>query len=402
MNEIVILTIGTNLGDRLQNLRSAFQELKSHFHIKSASHVIETDAVLPENAPASWNLPYLNMALACATSKTPTETLSIVKMIEKKLGRDMCAPRWSPRVVDIDIVLHGEYQMNTDQLTIPHKELKTRDFWQFLLGEIGCEIPEAIKLNINNYKALNHFVLYPQFAGILNVTPDSFSDGGNFFDPEKAESHAKKLLKAGASIIDIGAQSTRPGYVEISPAEEISRLAPVLERCGDLDCISVDTYFDEVVKYVLKKPNVKWINDQNAILDPETIKMIADRNVKLVTMLHGANLFWLKDRIAYLENLGMETRNIILDPGIGFGKSRFENLRMIKNLKLLKEYYPCEILLGASRKSFISSHSNAAIKDRDLESIAAANFAAGVDYLRVHNVKDHMRFFVTKHCLENA
>ncbi|MDR2157931.1 MAG: dihydropteroate synthase [Holosporaceae bacterium] len=402
--ETVLLAVGANLGNKLQNLRNALREIKSCFDLAGVSHAIETKAVLPKNSPAAWNLPYLNIMAVCKTSRAPIETLSAVKMIEEKLGRDANAPRWSPRIIDIDIALYGKQKINTDRLTIPHPELKNRDFWQFLLEEIGCAIPKEIKLDVNNYKALNHFVLYPQFVGIVNVTPDSFSDGGKFLDPEKAERRVRKLLDDGASIIDIGAQSTRPQYIEVSPSEEISRLSPVLERCGNVDNLSIDSYFDEVVKYVLKNPNVKWINDQNSTLNPETIKLIADRNVKLVVMLRGVNFSWIDERIKYLENLGVKKSNLIVDPGIGFGKSKHENIRLIKNLKSLRQRYGCEILLGASRKSFISAHSNATPKNRDLETIATSCFAAdaGVDYLRVHNVKNHMRFFVTKRCLENA
>ncbi|MDR1982737.1 MAG: dihydropteroate synthase [Holosporaceae bacterium] len=401
--ETVLLAIGTNLGDRLQNLRDVLKKLRSCCHIKRTSHVIETEAILPENAPDGWNIPYLNMVIEADTTRTPLELLSMIKTIETKLGRNTSASRWSPRIIDIDILLYGDLKMETDLLTIPHNELKNRDFLQFLMEGIGYNVPEDIKLGTNNYTALNHFVLYPKFVGILNVTPDSFSDGGKYFDPEKAEAHARKLCADGASVIDVGAQSTRPGYVEVSPSEEILRLSMMLERCNDIKCISIDTYFDAVVKHVLTKPNVKWINDQNSTFSPDTIKLIADRDIKLVVMMHGMQPLWFEDRIKYLRNLGIKKHNIIVDPGIGFEKSRYENIFIIKNLKTyIQQGY--EILLGASRKSFISLHANVGVQDRDIESISAACLVedAGVDYLRVHNVKDHMRFFVTRHCIRNA
>jgi 2-amino-4-hydroxy-6-hydroxymethyldihydropteridine diphosphokinase/dihydropteroate synthase len=337
------------------------------------------------------------------TSLPPIDLLQWIKTIEKKLGRNMDAQPWSPRIIDIDILFYGNLKMKTDSLTIPHSELKKRDFLQFLLNGMGYDQPEDTRLNINDYTALNHLVLYPKFVGILNITPDSFSDGGKYFDAEKAEAQAKKLRDDGASVIDIGAQSTRPGYVEVPPSEEISRLSMILEHCDNLECLSIDTYFDDVVKYALTQRNVKWINDQNSTLSSDTIKLIADRGIKLVIMMRGMQPLWFEDRIQYLRNLGVKKHNIIIDPGIGFGKSKYDNILLIKNLKTYTQQ-ECEILLGASRKSFISSHSNANVQDRDVESISAACWAedVGVDYLRVHNVKDHMRFFVTRHCIRNA
>jgi 2-amino-4-hydroxy-6-hydroxymethyldihydropteridine diphosphokinase/dihydropteroate synthase len=398
---LVVLALGTNLGNRLENLRAAAGKLVERFRFERYSHVIETEAILPPGAPADWNRPYLNMVIALRTEDNPLSLLDQAKFIETEIGRDMNAPRWAPRIIDIDIVLYGNQKIREERLTIPHKELKNRVFLKFLLNMIG--IADSNRA-VEKFSAERHFVLYPLFAGILNITPDSFSDGGDFFDTENAVRHAEELWNDGAYIIDIGAQSTRPGHTKISPQEEISRLGRVLERCGHIENISIDTSNDETVKYVLQYPNVKWINDQDSQLSPETLKLIANKNVKLVVMLHGTDLFWFDQRIKYLRKLGIKKHNIIIDPGIGFGKTRFENLCMINHLKYLQDV-GCSILVGTSRKSFITAHSNVDVKDRDLETIAASDFMMQNDccsYLRVHNVKDHMRFFVAKHCLQNA
>jgi 2-amino-4-hydroxy-6-hydroxymethyldihydropteridine diphosphokinase/dihydropteroate synthase len=357
--------------------------------------------LLLDNAPASWDINYFNAVVVGKTDDSPMDLLAKIKRIEKKMGRDLEAPRWSPRIIDIDIIYYGNEKIATEQLTIPHREIKNRDFLQFLLAEVGCEIPENEKMDVNNYSALNHFVLDPKLLGIVNVTPDSFSDGGKFFVAEKAERRARELYGDGATIVEFGAQSTHPGYKEVSPSEEISRLSEVLERCNDMNCLCIDTYFDEVVRYVVKNHHVGWVNDQNSQLNSETIKLIADENLKLVIMLHGTDIPWFSRRVGELENFGMKRENIIVDPGIGFGKNKRRNIEMIKNISILKEF-GCEILLGHSRKSFISAFSTAVPEDRDAETIAVSDFAADmhVDYLRIHNVKDHMRFFVAKHCLQ--
>jgi 2-amino-4-hydroxy-6-hydroxymethyldihydropteridine diphosphokinase/dihydropteroate synthase len=313
------------------------------------------------------------------------------------MGRDLNAPKWSPRIIDIDIVAYNDETINAERLSIPHKELKSRDFFQYLLTSVGREIPQDVKLNINDYKALNYFVLDPKLVGIVNVTPDSFSDGGKYFDPDAAVARAKKLRDVGTRVIELGAQSTHPRHTEVPPSEELFRLEPILERVKDMDCVGVDTYFDEVVKLAIKKYDLKWINDQNATLSDDTLKLIADSGAKYATMLRGTDISWLEKRANYLKNLGLKKENILLDPGIGFGKSKLENIEAIKNVSRIKDM-GYKMLFGHSRKSFISHFSNAPAAERDIETIAVSNFAAEqkMDYLRVHNVEDHMRFFVAK------
>ncbi|MDR0580583.1 MAG: dihydropteroate synthase, partial [Holosporaceae bacterium] len=302
---------------------------------------------------------------------------------------------WSPRVIDIDIVDYNHEVIDTKGLFVPHKETKNRDFLQYLLESVAYKIPKNIKRDTNRYSALNYFVLSPKLVGIVNVTPDSFSDGGKYFDPNAAISRITDLYNEGACIIELGAQSTRPGYNEISPSEEIARLSEILEKTENIDCLGVDSYFDSVIEYAIKTHNIKWINDIKSQLSVNTIKLIADNNAKLVVMLYGMNVAWLENRARHLRNLGIKKENILLDPGIGFGKSRRENIEIIRNISRIKSM-GYEILFAHSRKSFISSFSNAIIADRDVETIAVSNFAAQkkMDYLRVHNVRDHMKFFV--------
>lgn len=399
-NELVYLAFGSNLGNRMQNFRDAIDELSAFFEIKQISHVIETEALLLEGTPASWNIPYLNMVISGITNYSPMELFTSIKAIEKKLGRDSNAQKWSPRIIDIDILAYYGQEIYEEKLTIPHNEIKNRDFIQYLLDELEYEIPNEIKIDIDNYVALNHFVLYPKFVGIVNVTPDSFSDGGKFLHPDLAEKQIRKLIADGATMVDVGAQSTRPGYTEISAEEEIARLNGVLERCSDVDCISLDTYSNEVLKYVIKKyPNIKCANVQQLEkLNKETIKLIANNNLKIIIMLQGTNYCWFENAINDLEAQGIQQANIIVDPGIGFGKNKRQNIEIIKNLHELTQF-GCEIMLAHSRKSFISAFSNANASDRDIETVAFSSFAAdtkAVDYVRVHDVEKHMKFFVAQ------
>ena len=398
---MIYLALGSNLGNRFENLRKAIQSLSEFFECKVCSHVIETEALLLEGSPESWNIPYLNMVIGGESSVEPFEMLSLIKKIEEKVGRNMQVPVWSPRILDIDIVSYHDQIINSEKLKIPHVGVKNRDFLQFLLTEIGYKIPDEIKLNIENYAPLNHYTLEQKLIGIVNVTPDSFSDGGNFLDPEKAENKIREQYSQGAYMIELGAQSTRPGYTEVSASEEISRLEKVFERCNDINCLGLDSYFDEVILYALKNKNIRWINDQNAKISSDTIKKIADADIKLVTMLKGNNFDWFDERIKFLKNCGMAQKNIVIDPGIGFGKTKQENIFALKNTDRLKKF-GCEIMIGHSRKSFMTKFSSASPEDRDIETMAVSNFLADkkTDYLRVHNIRDHMKMFTAKHIME--
>lgn len=395
----ICLALGSNLGNRLENLRRAISSLEPFFLVHKISHVIETEALLLPDSPREWDIPYCNLVLTGETTLSPSELLAQIKKIEVNLGRDLKAPRWSPRVIDIDIVFYKDVSVTNDTLTIPHLGVKNREFLQYLLREIGsAEFSEV------DYSALNHFVLSPRFVGIVNITPDSFSDGGKFFSAEQAESQVRKLCADGAALIDIGAQSTRPGFSEVPPSVEIARLDETLERCSDIsESICVDTYFDEVAEHVMKKHNIKWINDQNSCLSAKTINMIAENNGKLIIMMHGTDISWFSTRIRELKREGMKDENILIDPGIGFGKSVTQNISAIKNINELKQFGH-KILVGHSRKSFLSRFSTAPAAERDIETVAISEFliSAGVDYLRVHDVKKHMRFFTAKHCIESA
>lgn len=435
---LIYLGLGSNLGNRLENLREAINLLSefSIFEPLCTSHVIETSAILTVGSPPEWNLPYLNMIIVGTSKYGPQDLLSQLKHIERRMGRNLAAAKWSPRIIDIDILDYMGQETEEEFLKIPHPEIKNRDFIKYSLAELGwhrqkpeqskqseqcersqsaagylSEIEEDVEKSFENFKPLNHFVLYPKFAGIINVTPDSFSDGGHFLQPNRAIEQISALVSDGASMLDIGAQSTKPGYKEISTEEEISRIEEVLKRCQEALLslhdipISLDTYFDEVLEYAVRAyPGlISCANVQQFRLQERTIKMLAYNNIKIIVMLHGTDLNWFDSTIKKLENWGMQRSNIIIDPGIGFQKTKLQNIEFIRNLQRLKQF-GTEIMLGHSRKSFISSFSTVDdAAERDLETIAISEMAyenKAADYIRVHNVKDHMRFFVAKKMMQ--
>lgn len=230
--------------------------------------------------------------------------------------------------------------------------------------------------------------------GILNVTPDSFSDGNKWFDINLAIKHALQMQNDGADIIDIGAQSTRPGYVKITPQEELTRLIPVLKALkGQINVpISVDTFYPEVAKEALNE-GVDIINDVNGFKNELMIKVAAQSNCGCIVMHDGTNAkmknFFDLQLSKMIKNNISQSR-ICFDPGIGFGKTYEENLNVIKNLKkyLIKNI---PMLVGASRKRVIGIPcGNPPFVERMPGTIAAHTIAIlnGANIIRVHDVKE--------------
>jgi len=242
--------------------------------------------------------------------------------------------------------------------------------------------------------------------GVLNVTPDSFSDGGLFFDKETAIAHGLKMIKEGADFIDIGGESTRPGSKPLGLDEELRRVIPVIEsltKAGDVP-ISIDTYKSTVAKKAIEA-GAQIINDISGLhLDPSLSQVAAEADVPLVLMhmrgnpetmqknIHYESLFseiiqYLKASIQRAESAGVDSEQIIIDPGIGFGKTAEDNLLILKNLQEFK-ILGRPLLLGTSRKSFIGKILDADATKRlegTLSSIAVG-VLNGAHIIRCHDV----------------
>ena len=235
--------------------------------------------------------------------------------------------------------------------------------------------------------------------GILNVTPDSFSDGGSYVDVQAAVERAMEIEGQGADILDIGAESTRPGYEGVTSQEEIARLLPVLERvAGKVKIpISVDTYKASTARTVLDN-GADIINDVSGSGDPEMNSTVAAYNVPLILM-HSVRettqdimeglVSSLRQRKSQAMEEGIREENIILDPGIGFCKEVRENLEVINRLDTLK-CLGSPILIGTSRKSMIGEVLQVPPSERlnGTSATVAASILRGADIVRVHDVKE--------------
>src|SRR5580693_8078668 len=240
--------------------------------------------------------------------------------------------------------------------------------------------------------------------GVLNVTPDSFSDGGKYQDPDRAFAHAVEMEEAGADLIDIGAESTRPGSSRISEAEELRRLVPVLKRLRNKLTIPicVDTYKGNVAEKALDL-GVDAINDPSALtFDPDLAKKTAQSNAGLIlNHMRGTPETWaklppLKDVIRTIcaeldasahraQRAGIDRRQLVLDPGIGFGKRKEQNSEILAQLAELARL-ELPVLVGASRKQFLSKATPAETEFASAAAITAA-ILNGAHIVRVHDVK---------------
>ncbi len=273
------------------------------------------------------------------------------------------------------------------------------------------ELLESKKSEMVFRKRKLDFSSRTHLMGVLNVTPDSFSDGGKFFKPEAAINQALRMVEQGADIIDVGGESTRPGADAITVEEELRRVIPVIKEITKKTDIpvSIDTYKSEVAKEALDA-GAEMINDISALrFDPQMKEVAARYNVPVVLMhIKGTpknmqdnpfyeNLIqeisdYLKESIELAENSGIDEEKIIIDPGIGFGKRLEDNLEILRNLEKLTSLRK-PILVGLSRKSFIGKVLDLPLAERMEGSLAALAVAIcnGANILRVHDVKESKR-----------
>ena len=437
----MILGLGSNLGNRAVHLKRAISRLSrgSGAVLKGArlSRIYESPALTPPGVPAAWDLPYLNCALSGETILEPGALLRHVQEIERSLGRQD-HERWAPRVIDIDILWWNGSALRSEDLTIPHPEILKRPF---VLEPLRDLIPDAI---LNGETIVVHAsrvgartsdgeiplpaihspeadfeVSRPTLMGILNVTPNSFSDGGRFMEPETALEHARRLVEAGARIIDVGAESTRPDGATVDSATEWARVEPVLHGLRELQeelrppgprgpfQISIDSRNPSTVRSALGI-GVDMLNDVTGFRHPEMLEIAKDTDVPLVFMhslsipvVKGESIprdrdsvefliTWAHERLAEFDHRGIARHRLVFDPGIGFGKSVRQNWHILEHVERFHEL-GIPLLIGHSRKSFLDVVTDKPSAERDVETLAVSQRLAtkGVEILRVHDVKGH-------------
>lgn len=449
----VVIALGSNVGDRLHNFEEALSSMKN------SGIQITRHSCLYETAPAYvTDQPYfLNSAVKGTTKLGPLELLGVLKKIEKDMGRTG-GIRYGPRPIDLDILFYGKCRMNSETLTIPHERIWERPFvmaplidllgfrtdneveafwhlcakhcgglfesWKSLGGEslIG---KDGMKRVLPIGSSLWDWSERTWVMGILNLTPDSFSDGGKHQSVDSAVSKIRLMLSEGADVIDLGAQSTRPMASRITAEEELERLIPVLEAVKEMPeaegkLFSVDTFYSKVAIEAVRE-GACLINDvSSGQLDPSLHGTIAGLKVPYAmmhmrgdpkTMQSSENLKYkdvCKEVAAELcahvrdaELSGIPAWRIMIDPGFGFSKTTEHNLDILMGLSRFRDEIAQEsiamshapLLVGPSRKRFLGEVcSRSVATDRDPATVAAVTAAilGGANIVRVHNVKDNV------------
>lgn len=433
----LILGLGSNFGNSKEKLRSAIRYLQSHtskkiFHVIKVSALYQSEALLLPDSPPEWNLPYLNLALLCETSLSPIETLQWVKSIEKEMGR-IPRGRWAPREIDIDLLAWEENEFTSDALTLPHPGLFSRSFAYLpLLDLLDPSLLNKPMEKSNYWKELKMKLpvddkltssispFFPELVGILNITPDSFSDGGLFTTSFSALEQAEKLIERGAKVLDIGAESTRPGATPLTWSEEWARLEKILPELiytyKNKVTLSLDTRHPETAEKAVKL-GVDWINDVSGGENPQFLSLLSSLQQHHTQFVFMHNLSvpadpkiilpkeedpilhlksWAKKKIHSFQEKGILPHQLIFDPGIGFGKSAEQSLEILKRIEELSDL-GVKLLVGHSRKSYLSQLTKTPPDQRDLETVVVSLELAkkGVDYLRIHHPEIHQRAFQT-------
>ena len=344
---------------------------------------------------AKYKFKYINFKifdLNCAQA-------NILKQTALSVGADCATNKEviTGRVDKSDVILGG----SVAQLTKIAEKLQFQPFSLKILGQRISEL-----LNVDKKKRT-------QIIGVLNVTENSFSDGGQFRDFNSAVKQLEKLIDDGADIIDIGAESTKPGAKEVNSSEQLKYLLPILDFVNDNNIktpISIDTRNSVVAEECINS-GAKIINDVSGFdYDSNMVNVISNNPGTKIIIQHSQGLPENMQENPYYSHLmddiyksldskiktaldnGIKKENIIIDPGIGFGKTREDNFEIIRKWQEFRTLN-CPVLLGISRKSLLNMN-NADNSEKDLYTLALNSIliSQNIDYIRVHNVKIHKKF----------
>ena len=456
MTHRVFIALGSNLGDRFDMIEKACQAMEAtNIRIVRTSSLWETSPMYVERQGR-----FINGVCEVATTLEPAALLNRLQSIENELGRVKVVDK-GPRNIDLDILLYDSRIIESTALQVPHKLMLEREF---VLRPLCQLIPDEMlpqplspRTTFRDHLRALHTKAYSsssraaanrnlgqdsprvpvsprlpllapllnsrktELMSILNLTPDSFSDGGKLplYSSSALSTTIYEHVHQGAVIIDIGGQSSRPGAADITATEEFSRVLPAIEACKRIAAsipvaISVDTYRAEVAEAAVKA-GADIINDISAgLLDPNMLPTIARLDCTYIlmhmrgtpqTMTSKENCTYngdliqvianeLFERIAAAEAAGIRRWRMILDPGIGFAKTKDQNLEVLRRFDELRNHPRLEgfpWVVGVSRKGFVGTVTGVKAPSQRIWGTAAAVATAvqkGADIVRVHDVKE--------------
>ena len=419
----VLLSLGSNKGDRQANLIAGIKRLAdAELVVKGISPVVESPALLPQGAPSEWNRPYLNIVAKGVVVQQFDTFYQISKAIQEELG-PRGESKWAPRNLDIDILAWGSSTITLNHSTLPSRDVFLRPFVISPLIHLDPSIRIPVDGGMKAFDISQKCELdfhIPLWMGIVNVTPDSFSDGGTNFDLDAIEKNVKRMIECGVNIVDVGAESTRPNARPLSHEEEWDRLQEPLQVVKNLignqilrPKLSIDTYHAETAEKALAA-GVDVINDVSGLETESMIRLAKESDAQFIAM-HSvtvpvnpeANLpqsanpvefikDWIVRQQQRWETAGLNLDKIVVDPGIGFGKSSLQSLDLMRSIKELRQLGQ-RVLVGHSRKRFMRTFTKFPSADLDFETVGASlNLCEqGVDILRVHNVESHKRAYLS-------
>jgi len=397
------LAVGSNLGAPEQNIAKALDLLRTTrgIRVKAVSPVYKTPAaLLYATARDDDNRPYLNCSVQTETTLSAPDLLKELKRIEKQMGRD-ASRRWTPRPVDLDIIFYGNEKIQTPELTVPHPRYAERSFVLDPLSWFKTFPADMIYTQTHQ----------PLIAGVLNVTPDSFSDGGKHNTPDSFAKTFSLWEKSGVQIVDIGAQSTRPNAPDVDVAEELKRLSFVFDFLKNREKsflspkLSLDTKHAATAQKALEA-GFDVINDVDGLDDPDMAALARDFNDRrFIVMRHDPLTApfdkltavvreWFLKKADMLDAAGIDLSHVYFDVGIGFGCTATQSLYLLQHLSDF-HINGVKLAVGHSRKSFMRVFTAANAPDRNEETLAmSVAMADKVDLLRVHTPVEHLRAIV--------
>ncbi|OAG43959.1 dihydropteroate synthase [Fonsecaea monophora] len=449
-----VVAFGSNLGDRLANIEAALAKMRENdLRVLKLSSLYETKPMYYDDQD-----PFLNGVCQIETSLAPLQLLDVLQAIENELGRKRLIDK-GPRTVDLDVILYNQDYFKHPRLNIPHILMLEREFVLRPLTDILPDeyLPADFSPSTRHRRISQLLdalpekdatmspvtVLRPQMPmvrthdatrkthimAILNLTPDSFSDGGvhTAKGAEAIKTTVANFIAAGASIIDIGGQSTRPKADYLGPKEELERILPVIRIIREMKeaeniALSIDTFHSDVARQTILA-GADIINDVSAgLLDPQMLPTVAELGKTIVLMhMRGDPHTMTKltdypdgvtngvarelyERVQAALEAGIAPWRIILDPGLGFAKDQEQNLELLRSLQQLREQtqYSSVLrnfpwLMGPSRKGFIGNVtgvSEAPKRSYGTAAAVTASIEGGADIVRIHDVGEMVQ--VTK------